>query len=398
MKIGLYQTHPAADVLELIEGEEFEKLVADIGANGQRDAITLIRVSPGTKPASFQILDGRNRYRAVLRLKKTPAFHYYDGKDPIGFVESKNVHRRHLTPSQRAMIAAKFAKLRDGVRQVGKFAEVPTQKQAATKLSVSERAVRSARVVLDKATPDVRKAVERGRIAVDAAAELALMPKATQQAIVKRFSAGESEIKSGHVRALVRQEKRRDVATRINASAMPMPIGPYRVIVSDPPWKFANSDGHAGSRGHTPYPPMELDAICALGRQVTPLAHDAGCILWLWTTNAHLVDGSASAVVKAWGFEAVSLLTWKKNKMGMGDMLRGETEHCIYAVRGKPATMPGTDTTWFEADVREHSRKPEKFYELVERRCPGAKLEMFCQTPREGWARWGAESEKYEAA
>lgn len=390
MKIGGFDTHPAADVLPLIEGDDFEQLVEDIRRNGLRDEI--VYVSEGKKQL---ILDGRNRLRACIRGNVKPRFTAFTGKDPIDFVESKNVQRRHLTPSQRAYVAAKIAKLRDGMRQVGKFADVPTQPQAAAKLRVSERAVRSGRVVLESAIPAVRKAVESGRMAIDAAAGMALFSATKQRELMKRL--GETgEVKSGHVRALLRQETKREVAARIESERTPMPIGPYRVIVADPPWKYDNSDGHVGSRGHTPYPPMETGAICDLGREVTPLVHDEGCILWLWHTNAHGED--AYRVVRAWGFEAVTVLTWKKNRLGMGDILRGQTEHAILAVRGKPVTAPGTDATWIEGEVREHSRKPDTFYELVERRCPGAKLEMFCQTPRDGWARWGAEANKYAAA
>ena len=84
-------------------------------------------------------------------------------------------------------------------------------------------------------------------------------------------------------------------------------------------------------RATHPYPQMSIEQICAL--DVAGLAHPDS-ILWLWTTNHHIEQ--ALAVVRAWGFQQRTILTWAKDRMGMGDWLRGQTEHCIMAVRGQP--------------------------------------------------------------
>jgi N6-adenosine-specific RNA methylase IME4 len=110
-------------------------------------------------------------------------------------------------------------------------------------------------------------------------------------------------------------------------------------------------------------------------------------ILWLWTTNAHL--RVAFDVVDAWGFEYKSLLTWVKDRMGTGDWLRGQTEHCLLAVRGAPVFLNGSHTTVIQAARREHSRKPEEFYALVEATCPGSKVELFARQQRSGWQFFG---------
>jgi N6-adenosine-specific RNA methylase IME4 len=107
----------------------------------------------------------------------------------------------------------------------------------------------------------------------------------------------------------------------------------------------------------------------------------------LWTTNAHL--RVAFDVVEAWGFEYKTLLTWVKDRMGTGEWLRGQTEHCMLAVRGKPVFLHGNHTTALEAARREHSRKPDGFYTLVEATCPGGKVELFCRQMRDGWQSFG---------
>ena len=115
---------------------------------------------------------------------------------------------------------------------------------------------------------------------------------------------------------------------------------------------------------------MSLDAIKAM--PVQALAHADDCILWLWTINAYLRE--AFDVVDAWGFTYKTTLTWAKNKMGRGDWLRGQTEHCLMAVRGKPVVHITNQTTLLHASVGRHSEKPDAFYVLVEELCPGAAL------------------------
>ena len=117
---------------------------------------------------------------------------------------------------------------------------------------------------------------------------------------------------------------------------------------------------------------------------------DENAILWLWTTNAHL--RVAFDVVDAWGFEYKSLLTWVKDRMGTGEWLRGQTEHCMLAVRGKPVFLNGNQPTVLEAPRREHSRKPKEFYAFVQSTCPGSKIELFARQQQANWASYGNET------
>ena len=81
--------------------------------------------------------------------------------------------------------------------------------------------------------------------------------------------------------------------------------------------------------------------------------------------------------------------------MGTGEWLRGQTEHCLLAVRGKPLFLNGKYSTYLEAKRREHSRKPEEFYQLVEATCPGRKLELFARQKRVGWEAYGNDINKF---
>jgi N6-adenosine-specific RNA methylase IME4 len=166
----------------------------------------------------------------------------------------------------------------------------------------------------------------------------------------------------GPYRRLVAERK----GEAIRKEPPPLPgNGPYRVIVADPPWPYEKRQEDPSHRGVYSYPAMPIAQICAL--DVRSLAHD-DAILWLWTTNAHMRE--AFAVLDAWNFEPKTILTWVKNKMGLGDWLRGQTEHCLMAVRGKPTVELTDQTTAFHAPAREHSRKPTEFYQFVEQLCP----------------------------
>jgi ParB-like chromosome segregation protein Spo0J len=150
-----------AGLFPLLTGAEFDALVADIKANGLLQPIVLF---------DGAILDGRNRYRACLAAGVAPGFVAWHGRgNPAAYVISQNLHRRHLNESQRAMVAAKLAKLPVGSNQHASI-EAPSQEIAAELLNVSRSAVQRAAKVRDHGTPELVAAVERGEVAVSRAA------------------------------------------------------------------------------------------------------------------------------------------------------------------------------------------------------------------------------------
>ncbi len=78
----------------------------------------------------------------------------------------------------------------------------------------------------------------------------------------------------------------------------------------------------------------------------------------------------AFTVLDAWGFKQKTILTWAKDRMGTGDWLRGQTEHCLLAVRGKPVVELTNQTTLLHGPLRANSQKPVEFYDFIERLCP----------------------------
>jgi N6-adenosine-specific RNA methylase IME4 len=176
---------------------------------------------------------------------------------------------------------------------------------------------------------------------------------------------------TGHVHGIYRRLEIAKKAERIRAEPPPLPgNGPYRVIVADPPWQFDETDEVSLRKGFGAYPRMTLKEICA--KAVAPIAM-ADSILWLWCTNFHLLKGEAMTVARAWGFEPKTMLTWGKDRMGTGRWLRGQTEDCIVAVRGKPIVTLTDQTTLLNAPVRGHSVKPVfGSLKFAESGCPNA--------------------------
>lgn len=189
--------------------------------------------------------------------------------------------------------------------------------------------------------------------------------------------------RSGKVAGAYRRLTVLKQAKELEAAPPELPTGPFQVIVADPPWRYECGN-------NLPYPTMDIEEIKAM--PVDDIAAD-DAILWLWTTNAHL--RVAFDVVEAWGFEYKTLLTWVKDRMATGEWLRGQTEHCMLAARGKPVFVNRNHTTVLEAVRREHSRKPEEFYRVVEATSPGNKLELFCRELREGWCAYGNDTDRF---
>lgn len=167
----------------------------------------------------------------------------------------------------------------------------------------------------------------------------------------------------------------------------------YGTILADPPW-LERGGGKIKRGADRHYPLMKTRDICAL--PVSDLAL-ADAHLYLWVTNNFLPDGLE--VMRAWGFRYVTCITWAKDKIGLGQYFRGQTEQCLFGVRGRPGykTFNGKrcqGTTLIAAPRGEHSVKPARLRLMVERVSPGPYLELFArQAARPGWDVWGNEVE-----
>lgn len=177
----------------------------------------------------------------------------------------------------------------------------------------------------------------------------------------------------------------------------------FQTILADPPWQFQNRTGKMAPEHKrlSRYPTMTLDDICDL--PVEAVAGDPAH-LYLWVPNALLPEGLK--VMEHWGFKYKSNIIWYKirkdggpDRRGVGFYFRNVTEVLLFGVRGKHARtlQPGrSQENIISTQKREHSRKPDEQYDLIERCSFGDRLEIFARGPRAGWTVWGNQAENYE--
>ena len=176
----------------------------------------------------------------------------------------------------------------------------------------------------------------------------------------------------------------------------------FKTVLADPPWQFQNRTGKMAPEHKrlSRYPTMTLQDICDLPIEavVEDTAH-----LYLWVPNALLPDGLK--VMERWGFHYKSNIVWYKirkdggpDRRGVGFYFRNVTEVLLFGVRGKNARTlaPGrSQENIISTQKREHSRKPDEQYSLIESCSPGPRLELFARGPRLGWTVWGNQSDDY---
>jgi N6-adenosine-specific RNA methylase IME4 len=348
--------HPVAAMFPMLGGQELQELADDIAGQGLLHPVVL--------DDQGRVLDGRNRLEACKIAQVEPAFATYTGDDPLGFVISENVRRRHLTASQRAMLAvevepmyAEQAKVRmlAGVK-ADPVALVPQGKardQAAAGFSVSGRLVGQAKRVSEY--PELAEKVRAGDLNLKRAEwELRRMIKGAEISSTKPVALGS--------------------------------LGPFPILLADPPWRYDFiEDPSRAIENH--YPTMALEEIMALG---VPAADD--CLLFLWVTSPKVAE--ALRVIEAWGFEYRTQMVWIKDRIGMGRYVRQQHESLWLARRGNvPMPLPeDRPPSVINAPRRAHSEKPEEVHKIIERMYPHLpRCELFARQPRVGWASWGNE-------
>lgn len=177
--------------------------------------------------------------------------------------------------------------------------------------------------------------------------------------------------------------------------------GTFSTILADPPWRFANRTGKIAPEHKrlSRYTTLKLKEIKEI-----PVADvcDKNSHLYLWVPNALLSEGLE--IMKNWGFTYKTNLIWHKIRKdggpdgrGVGFYFRNTTEIILFGIKGKMRTLqPGrSQVNIIRTRKREHSRKPDELYDIIEACSPGPYLELFARGERKGWSLWGNEIENY---
>ena len=230
-----------------------------------------------------------------------------------------------------------------------------------------------------------QKQVERFQV-------LAEHPEIVEQAKAEARESQEVVTRSD-VLSKIKKEQRKELIQRqveeIEKGNIEKPDGLFDVIAIDPPWNYGTSFDADGRRVANPYPEMTQEQLKSL-----EIPAKANCVMFLWTTQKFIWD--AKELLDTWGFTYRSMIVWDKEKIGMGDLIRMQCEFCLVGIKGSPVFKDNHSVRDIIREPRrEHSRKPEEFYRIVDDLCAGRKLDFFSREERTGWFSYGNDTKKF---
>ena len=372
------EIHEAAHLFPEMQEQEFAELKEDIRVNGLQMPILTF---------AGKVVDGRHRLRACTELGIFPRFEEMQAANDsiVQAVVSINLHRRHLTESQRALIAARLSNSFVGSNQ--HTAGAVSQQKVASELGISVDSVLRGKKVLKNGIPELVEAVSSGRLNISSAAKLAELAKEDQSQLdfddIKAIQEASKAINKVKFEAR-RQERLQAIeAKRANNKPLDSSLGNFGVVYADPPWSYLGELSVG-------YPCMSTQEICDM--PVSSIcAEDA--VLFMWCSSSLLPD--ALQVVAAWGFTFKTSMVWDKGVMGQGAYCRQMHETLLIATKGMVPEVPfsARPPSVLKYPRLEHSRKPAEVCDLIDAMYPElSKVELFCRgTPAPGWAGWGNE-------
>lgn len=364
-----------------LTSEEFAQLEANVLAEGIREPIITWQ---GT------IVDGHNRYELAQMYDlpfKVKEMQFSTMEDCKEWMIRNQFGRRNLSNYQRSVLALQLkkvfsdkAKEKELERKTtfqksekSNLKPVNTAKEIAKVANVSHDTIAKVEVIEAKASEDVKAKLSTGEVSINQAYQ---------------------EIKKEEKKA-ERDKKIEEVKQKIESENLVQPNKKYHVIAIDPPWAYSEKGGFSSddydatsNRGAVDYPTMTVEQISKIE---LPTADD--CVIFLWTTHAFLRD--SFELLDNWGFNYKATLVWDKVKMGLGRTIRMQVEFCLIGVKGNPIINGSSERDIITEPRREHSRKPEAFYQMAERMCIGNRLDFFSRQNRENWDHYGAESGQF---
>lgn len=350
-------------LLPALTADEYEALKVDIAERGCLVPVEL--------DEDGNVLDGAHRQRACDELGIAPPTITRRGlsdAEKRAHAIALNLQRRQLTREQTRGLLAELVKAEPE----------RSDRQHATAAGVSPTTVGAVRADLvargQLSKLDSRIGADGTTRSVPRPAPVLDFPEATTREKVER----------DELRAAKMAEHR---------DPIPPPAGTYSTVVIDPPWPMQKIEREVRPNQVKPldYPPMSEADLREL-----PIPAAADAHLYLWTTHKFLPV--ALRLCEAWGFNYQCLLTWRKNVGFTPFSFMYSTEHVVFARRGSLDLLVKGRRLDFEAKVREHSRKPDVFYELVRDVSPAPRIDMFSREDREGFDAWGNEEGKFADA
>jgi len=396
--ISELKSHPHLELVPPMSEEDYHNLLEDIKRNGILQPIDITY--------NNVILDGHHRVKAAKELGikeievRIPELLYIDEDE---YFISVALNRRHLTEGQKAVLANNYSKIlseklnknknsdrtRDENRRFLPFSETVSEngnekekndvgRIASERWKVSEWKVRIAHEI-EKTAPKVYEKLGSGDLQINEAKIIAQLPEDKREIVLEKKLETKKDIRS-IVREINNAER--------NQNVKPTPNGKFSIIYADPPWEYEHSVSLSREiENH--YPTMDLEKI-----KETKVPADDNAILFLWTPAPMIEHGLE--VMKAWGFSYRTGMVWVKDKIGMENYVGIKHEQLLIGTKGKGIGMPLPESkpeSVIFAERTEHSKKPDIFYEIIEKMYPKhSKIELFARSKREGWEAWGNET------
>lgn len=310
---------------------------------------------------------------------------------PLELGEAFYKHRQkyNLTQSQLGKIVGLSQ------RQIGRLEAIHTDLDLRSKIFVTNGKLdgRTAYEISTLSNPSLQQKVAQAIIDKDLGLNttarvveiVKVKPNRPIESIIAQVQYNIEKGKTNH-RELLNEYKRQQV------KPLPTPEGKYKTIVIDPPWAIEKILREVRpNQFDIDYPTMTIDEIMAL--PISELADENGCHIYLWTTHKYLP--TAFDILEVWGAKYQCLLTWIKN-VGMTPFSwMYSTEHCLFAHIGSLDLLKMGKRLDFTGKVREHSRKPDEFYNLIREVSPEPRIDMFSRELRDGFVQWGDEPNKF---
>jgi N6-adenosine-specific RNA methylase IME4 len=362
--------------------EEYKQLEDNILKEGIREKIITW---------NGYIIDGHNRYEISQKWGldcQLESMHFKDEDEVKEWMILNQFGRRNLSNYQRSVLALeleevfskkakeskseKVSHFRNTGEVLQKSAKPDTRKELSKVANVSHDTISKVKHIEAKATPEVKQKLSTGEVSINQ----------VYQEIKKE------EKKAERIELIEQQIE------DIEQGKLPELKGLFNVISVDPPWPYegeskkTTSFDSVGRRVANPYPEMSITDIKKIEM---PLMEDS--VVLLWTTHKFLPD--AFEILKDWGMDYKATLVWNKEKIGMGAWFRMQCEFCLVGIKGKPYWENTTFRDILNEPRREHSRKPDSFFEMIEQITKGRRLEYFSREKRTGWEVFGNDIDKF---
>jgi len=374
-----------------LSSEEYSQLEENLKKETNPDSI-ILTTWDGT------LIDGHHRYEICQKHNisfRTAEKEFADRDDVKIWIIQNQFGRRNINNYQRSRLALEL----EGILQ--KKAKERLSQSGGDKKSEQYKEKSAVQISAPPIEVDTVKLIETtrqelakiARVSHDTIAKVKVIEQKAAPEVKKELETGIKSINEVY-KEIKKEEKedarKKEIAQlRLEIEQTPEPLdGKYDVIVVDPPWQYGTEYDPNGRRIASPYPEMSLEDISMIN---LPASDDS--ILWLWTT--HKFMRYSFELLDKWGFQDKVILTWVKDRIGIGSWLRSQTEFCIMAVKGSPKVILTNQSTVLTAPNREHSRKPDEFYKMVDSLCIGRKLDYFSREKREGWTQYGNEPKRF---